>query len=349
MFIALSIAVIAGILVVTLALPFCKETLTVRLCGKVQGAILVGRGHVQFYADSADNAPSIHWIRVWGVTASLVFTALAIQSGNTVNESPSALAAAGLYGVLAMLASACMVWFCLSCLTFLPRSRNQAGLKHCGMQGMWFVDHHKPPVAFQQEVAARLADSTHASIIDVTGYEILGKGAGPAGGVLYDTLAMAPGIPIRLLLLHPEAASVDPESKQATVLQTVLHDMSLPSALLRKRINATLAAVDALNVSRAPAARVAVRFYDELPLVKAVLFDGAGMVSPWNPRETSGTFTMFVIGRPAAGHSFHEVYRRMFIRLWAYGTDRDVMPLTCFHTGSTVVRRKQEQTEELVF
>ncbi len=342
MFTGLAVFLIAVFLVVMLALPFCRGRLAVKLVAKLKSMLLEGPGQVLFYEQSVSQTPvrSIAWTRAWGLMAALLFTGCAVYQGNAVENHPAAVAACGLYGALAMGTSAFIVLLGLSFVSYFPRIRGSAGLRQCGLQGLWIVDPASPPVKLQQTVAAHLQKTTYVGIVDVTGFGILAKGAGTPGGFLYDAIAMATGVPVSLLLLDPEASTFDPDGPQTTVMQSVLTEMGIPALLYQKRLRATLEAVEQLNQVRPEEAKIVVRFYRERPSITALFFDKTALVSPWNPREKLSVFTQFDAETPLPDASFFEVHRRTFTRLWAHSqVARSDAPLTPAG-ASTVVRKK---------
>ncbi len=343
MFAGLAILLIAVFLVVMLALPFCRGQLAVKLVGKLHTAILAGPGQVLFYERAVSETPvkSIAWTRAWGLMAALVFTGCAMyKSEAVVQDNPTAVATCGLYGALAMSASAFLVLLSLSFVSYLPRMRGNVGLRQCGLQGLWLVDPAKPPVKLQQTVAAQLQKTTYLGIVDVTGHGMLAKGNGATGGFLYDAIAMASGVPVSLLLLDPDASTQDPDGPRTTVMQSVLGEMGIPLALFQKRLGATIDAVEQLNQLRPPEAKIEVRFYRERPSIAALFFDKTALVSPWNPREKLSVFTQFDAETPTPDASFFEVHRRTFIRMWAHALTPHLDPEIATERGSSVVRRK---------
>jgi len=346
MFTGLAIFLIAAFLVVMLAVPFCRCKLAIKLVGKLKSALLEGSGQVLFYEQDASRTPvrSIAWTRAWGLMAALLFTGCALYRGNAVDNHPVAVAACGLYGALAMGVSAFFVLLGLSFVSYFPRVRGAAGLRQCGLQGLWIVDPAAPPVKLRQTVAAHLQKTTYVGILDVTGFGILAKGAGTPGGFLYDAIAMASGVPVSILLLDPETTTLDPDGPQTTVMQSVLTEMGIPAPLYQKRLRATLEAVKQLNETRPEEGKIVVRFYRERPLITALFFDKTALVSPWNPREKLNVFTQFDAETPLPEASFFEVHRRTFTRLWAHSHISPSGGPALPAGNSTVVRKKGSTT-----
>jgi hypothetical protein len=264
--------------------------------------------------------------------------ALLIVAPSPGGEGPWILARTAILCGLGSAGAALFLVVVLGALAYVPDSRAHSMLRAHGFLGFWSVDPERPPRPLVDSLIARARTSKKIRVLDVTGYELIGKGPGASGGLLHDMLASVPGVPVELLLLQPENRVVDPDHKHATVYQMVLHDMDVTPAGYRRKLRATLDAVEALNEKRDPESKIALRFYAQKPSFRAVVFDDSALVSPWAPREKDPSFPFLELACAAPKPSLYEGFRRELVRLWrgaatARGQEAPKPP-------STVVRKR---------
>jgi hypothetical protein len=317
MFTSCVLLLVFAFLFVTIVLPFGCTAAASRLIAELRAAFFSSTPSAVF--DSAEDRESerLFWLRVWGGISAAAFFVLLIHSGVITRNHPHSVASLVSHAILSMAASGALVVAVLAFGSFLPGVRAQTFLSRFGFRALWVVDARVPARELREKLASRLRQSSRLSIIDVAGHELLGKGQGPAGGLLYDALDAVPSTPVQLLLLQPAAQAPDPEQRKATVFQSVLAKMGVSPQTYANRLRATLTAVAALNEKRAPEARIQVRFYCEKPSVRAIIFDDSLLVSPWVPRETSSASPFLEVARDAAEASFYSAFRFHFARLWA--------------------------------
>ena len=106
------------------------------------------------------------------------------------------------------------------------------------------------------------------------------------------------------------------ERKLATVYQGVLRDLELEPPAYIRRLKQTLAAIETLNRDRGKDAQIDVRFYDEKPTMRAVIFDEVMLVSPWGARVDVAEVPYLEVARKSDTPTFYETFRRSFARLW---------------------------------
>jgi hypothetical protein len=318
MYAFLAILVAVACLLITLALPFRYEGWVRKTLRCLRRVALRPPGEVQFYSQHGVEESELRWARIWGVAAAFFFVVFTMLDGTVIRNHPDSVAAAGFYGALAMGTSGLFVFSCLAYASFLLKTRACApALKRCGFHKLWFVDPKRPSKGLQEAIAARAAKSTHLGILDVTGHETLGKGSGPNGGLLYDTIAANTALPVTLLLLHPKVEERDPERRKATVLQSVLAELGIPAEIYRRRVRITLEVVKTLNAQRPPEGKIQVSFYLERPAFRAVIFDDAALVSPLSPAQHETLYTLHEARPLAAEPSFFKMFRYQFARLRA--------------------------------
>jgi hypothetical protein len=297
-----------------------------RVLRKLEGVLLWRGLNAVFDSDGLRRRELLLCVRAWVFGAAIVFALLGLQHGSVIQNQPRAISTVFAHGVAGMAASSALVMSILAFAWFLPGVKAYMTLSQCGLRGLWLTGPQGNPRRLVASIADRMREASHVSILDVTGYELLGKGPGEQGGLLFDALTARPDLPVSLLLLKPHAEAVDPERQQATVFQTVLGELRTPVLTYLKKLRLTLQAVQLLNAERPPEARITVRFYNERPTLRAVIFDAASMlVSPWQPREDTETLTILDIKQDSAAPSLFESFRRSFARLWSQSVDSVVL------------------------
>jgi len=199
--------------------------------------------------------------------------------------------------------------------TALDLARCRVAHRMCRIRRVWRVTPNVPCPPLRLELSRCMAEAASIGILDVTGFDLIGKGPGPNGSLLYDVLSNWNKVPVSLLLLDPFSSAVDPDRSIVSVPQEVLAEMDLSDRSYRRRLRATLDAIDDLNDHRSDDAKIQIRLYSEKPTMTAVLLEKAAFVSPWEPIERERTFALFEAAE--VGSSFFEIHRRLFIRLWS--------------------------------
>jgi len=74
-----------------------------------------------------------------------------------------------------------------------------------------------------------------------------------------------------------------------------------------------------MNQNRAADTQINVRFYNEKPTMRAVIFDESMVVFPWRPLVHTVDMPCLEVARQSAVPSFYETFRRDFARLWKSG------------------------------
>jgi len=263
------------------------------------------------------------WIRVWSAASIVFFLLLGFHHGAVLKNAPSSLLHVAIYGLAATCMSGVLLLIVMACAAYLPRGRGETALGRHGLSALWMVNFQERPSKLCDEIASRVLNSSRLLIVDVTGYEVIGKGPGSSGGLLYDTLAALTSVPVHLLLLEPETKAPDPEQRRATVYQTLLAELEVTPATYERRLRATLDAVATLNEARPPETKILVRYYAEKPSCCGLLMDECLFAMPCVPRETSEPLPFLEVTRRTAGASFYEGFRRQFARLWAGSTSPD--------------------------
>jgi len=322
MFIACSVVAIIGFLFATVVLPFRFAPLCSRLIEEQRARILTGTRRATFEGSEDRQRQRLILTRIWGVISAVVLLALVVNSGTALRDHPGAAALVVFHALLAGSTGGVLVLIFRAFRSYLPTERARAALSQFGFKALWAFDWATPLEALRECLAERIRDASLVAVVDVTGFDLLGKGSGPSGGILYDTLTTMTGVRGYILLLQPGATTPDPEQRQASVYQTVLAEMDISPQTYVRRIRATVDAIEALNESRPAEAQIEVRFYNEKPSVRAVIFDDSLLVSPWVPREASKPSPVLEVTREAAGISFYSTFRFHFNRLWVRSIDK---------------------------
>lgn len=283
-------------------------TLTRRVRGKVRWAI--------FEPALRGGDKSMAWFRAWAVLTAALVLFLILRSAAWHSGDPRVIPAACVDAALGIAWGTFLIFLAKACVSFFPRARGYHLLSRSGIQALWAVEPGQSPDLLCDGLAGRMASSQRLGILDVTGYEWIGKGPGAAGGILYDTLSMKTSVPVHLLLLEPESQALDPQERHATVSQTVLAEMDVSLATYQRQVRATLDAIATLNEQRPEDAKIKVAFYNEKPAFRLILFDDSVLVSPWVPKEQGEPVSSIDVSRRSPTPSLHEGFRYHFARLW---------------------------------
>ncbi|MBI4583046.1 MAG: hypothetical protein HY717_03335 [Planctomycetes bacterium] len=317
MYAALAFFVVLAYLLVTVVVPFRFVRWPEKLLGRLQGAVLDQVGQVSFHVTSAEDKQALLWIRLWGGASAALFTLFGIFDGALIRNHPQAIATVGAYAILAMVLSGILLLSGLAYTAYLPRARGFRALNRCGFQALSVVDCLNPSKPLRERLSSQVRGTARVGSIDVTGYELFGKGPGPAGGLLYDALDAVRHVPVYLLLLKPESLAPDPEGRKATVFQSLLAEMNITPSNYMRRVRVTLEAIEALNENRPDEAKIRVRYYNEIPALRAVIFEESAIVFPWQPREGNNMLPFLEVARKAEEPTLYETFRRHLVRLWA--------------------------------
>lgn len=260
------------------------------------------------------------WLRVWGVFALLAFVVLAVFRTESLGNDTGSLLWVSVATIVASLTSCAFVLVTIALCAFIPRALGYQSLARGGVRSLWHVNLIRSNRHFQEELIAHINRSSSLGIVDVTGYKIFGKGAGPEGGLLYDALVEASKIPVFIMLLKPGSHSRDPEG-HASVFQSVLASMNMSKDAYLLRLKSTIDAVNQINKDRSAEVQIQVRYYTEKPTLQALVFDNSAMAYPWQPHEDHEVSVPFLevgkVRREMAGFSLFESFRLHFLRLWS--------------------------------
>jgi len=339
MYTVLALAVVLVVVSGLGAMAFRFTGLSVKVVGRLRSKILGRSGEVLFRGAAAQDREVLFFFRLWAGVSVAVLLALSAGVPGVFRNVPEAIGRSVGVSTLSTFLGGLVVLGTIACLSCLPRARGYATMSRHGFRAFWVADPQDPSRLLLQELASRAQISSAIRILDVTGFDLIGKGPGLSGGLIYDTLASMTGVPVQLLLLEPEARVLDPEHKHATIFQSLLAEMEVTPATYQRRVRATLDAVEALNEMRAPQAKIDVRLYAEKPEFRAIVFDESAFVGPWMPLEGSSPVPFLQIARDSEGASLYEGFRRQVARLWRSATvDEKGAPAQ--KQPSTVVRRR---------
>lgn len=338
MFAMMSMAVIGLFLVFALALPFWRKAWVFFFLNRLRSAMTSAR-EVTLFRHESPQKDDLFWMRTWGIMAAASLVLLAWGFGYQNFESPGAVGLTVIYILGAALISCLILVTLFSFKDFMPKTRLFTLLKKSGIQGLWHMSVEKNAPKLQMMISNRSLDASFIGVIGVTGHTLLGTGKHMDKSLLHDAFTVSKGIPGQVLLLHPEANTVDPERRQLTVIEEVLTEMNITEAIFRRQLRAVCEAIDDLNAERPRSGQIEIRLYREKPAFVGVMFDNSTVVAPWqaNPKEL-----VFVSAATCgAGASFFNVYRSQFLRLWS--TAHKVTPQlnTILRQGSQAVRARK--------
>ena len=348
MFLILAVVLAIGFVSLIVLLPFRPSRMTDWVLGRAESLLVGNRAQVLFYRDDSGRPAVLFWFRLWAAAAAAALVGAAVLFGFLLNKPIFAdtlsafLRTAG--SVAAAAAAATFVtWGVFSFTAGLGMVRTRCALKANGYQGSWLIEKGVATKELRDALAAHLAETSSVKILDVTGFGVLGKGAGPGGALLYDLLDNATNLPVSLLLLHPESTDRDAEFRSLSVIQSTISDMQIPMETFKKRMSATLRAVAGLNEGRAIEDALDVRFYGERPQFKAILFDDAVFVCPWSPTEEEEVYHLFRSAGPNVPSLF-EIFRGHIARLWGLSV---AIPPSFATSASRAARRRTARTPKI--
>ena len=323
MFVALSFAVAIAFLVLTVLLPFRFAGKVVKHLARLQEIVLTRVNHAIFASDGGKNRRLLLEARILGGLSAFLFLVLVLRDRVILQNTAEAFGSVVSLAFLGLFVGGILLLAGTALVLGVPRSLGYAMLNRFGFRSIWIANLKQATPQARECFASRLRSTRHMGIIDLTGFELLGKGPGPGGGIIYDILDSLPKIPVEILLLKPDSRTLDPDELMATVFQSTLAEMAVSSGAYSKRIQATLNAVDALNENRADDAIIEVRFYSEKPMARTILLEESVLVSPWDPREKSEAPPMIEIAKDAEGPTLYEAFRRNFSRLWGAAASKE--------------------------
>ncbi len=331
---------IAAIFSVAIVLVSWRFTAPCRwLLGILRRKLLAPDRPVALESDPGRGSRFELWLRAWAVLAVAILATLTIASDFSAPNAARALGRAVLCAAGALTAALFLVFAANALLAYLPHARAMAAVERHGIRSLWIVPPDGCPPGLVEILGTQAKASKVVRILDLTGFEFIGRGPGLAGGLLHDVLATMTGTPVEVLLLDPDTRAPDPDHKQATVYQAVLGELELTPTSFRRKLRATVDAIDALNEKRAPEAKISVRFYREKPCFRGILFDDAAFVSACFPPESRRSYPLVELSRESDAPSLYESFRRAFVSLWrAY--ERCVRSADSIKPPSTVVRRR---------
>lgn len=344
MFTVFMIIAVVAFAVAAVVLPLRFKAATSSWIEKLRGLVLSRTDHAAFGSGEGKAHERLFKAQIGGGVALAVFAMLLLGADAPFRNHPAAVAVLLLNLLGALGVAIVLVTLFEMARAFLPGIRALGLLSRFGFRALWVLEPGKSAALLRSGLGSRIRASSRVAIVDVTGHELLGKGAGPSGGLLYDTLASMTSVPVQLLLLQPETASPDPEQRRATVFQSVLAEMDISPQNFVRRVRSTLDVVQTLNENRSDDARIEVRFYSERPSFRAIVFDESILVSPWVPRETNTPSPFLEIGREAAEPTLYGAFRFHCVRVWTSAAPKQEAAARANGFKSGVVRREAPVT-----
>lgn len=294
---------------------------------------------VSFENEATRESRFLLWLRAWAGLTVAILVVLSIGAGLPAPDPARAALGAAALAAGSLAAAFAAVLAANAILAYLPQSRALSAFEHHGFRSLWVVSEGRCPPELVDALSSKAKSSALVRVIDLTGHEFLGKGPGLGGGLLHDVFAQMAGVPVQVLLLDPDTRAPDPDHKQATVYQAVLGELELSPSSFRRKVRATLDAIESLNEKRAPEAKIAVRFSEERPSFRGIVFDDAAFVSAGFPSDKERSYPLVEIAKASGTPSLYEAFRRESARLWRIAEGR-VRTADSIKPPSTVVRRR---------
>ena len=333
MFAVISICLIVGYLLVTVAVPYRFES-------RAQKLLALGRERLverflEATIERLSDRSVLRWTRAWGTTSAVLFLLFGVLDGAFIRDDPISVARLLCFIALSAGLSAFLVLTCFLYTTLLTRLRSLATLYECGIRGAWVLGAKHASDGLLDSIDRVLADADHIGVVDITAYDLFAD-----GGLLGDALARRPQLPVSVLLLRPAAASRDPETVQATVFQTVLRDLDLTAQTYERRLLATVSAIRQLNASRPENGKIEIAYYDEKPTFQGIFASGTALVAPCAFRQGDRFYVQLSEAADGKTQTCFEIFRRQFCRMWAAADTQRSLPPS---HGSIAVRREISQ------
>ena len=319
MYAAVALALVTVFALVTIALPLRCRGLWGRLHEKFWSTALCSANEAVFHSNEETARQTSHYARLWFVISAFVFAFLGFHDGSLIRNDPEAITKVAAYGVLALGASSFIILSFIAYTRLLPGFRGYRTLSRCGFRGLWVLQQKRIPSRLAWDLQEHARRSAQIGIVDVSGYELFVKGTSVFELLLHDIIEATPDVPVRLLLLNPMSKEVDPDRQQASVFQTTLAEIGAQSTTYVKKVRQTLETVALMNRERPPEGRIDVRFYDEKPAMRAIVFDQSLIAFPWGPQALRADVPCLQVARSSDTASFYETFRRMFSRMWRRG------------------------------
>ncbi len=254
--------------------------------------------------------------RAWLLLSALGFTVLGIADGTLVRDHPEALRSIAGCGVVACGLSGLLISYVFACKRLVNRAGLETTFRRCGIRGLWILGSRRRQrrlVSYLHEQASRCS---RIRILDVIGHDIVVKPDNTIQRALRDVLQEHTDVPVELLLLDPMARQKDPDRRPATVFQTTRAELQTQSSVYVRQLRETLAALETLNEQRPPESPIIVRYYDQKPTLRAIIFDESILILPFGPGTRSKQLSCLAVQRDSDATSLHETFRHEFARLW---------------------------------
>lgn len=343
MFTTLAVLSLVAFLFITLAVPFYFKAMASELLEKIRSWALARSSRALFSASDALGWERLVNARIWCVAAVVMTGAFLLKAETAFTNTPMGTASVWLSLIGGWISAVVLAVGTHAAQHYLPLLRGAALLGRFGFRGLWVLDPGASAQELREGMLARLRASGRIAIVDVTGHELIGKGGGPNGGLLFDTISAMTSVPVQLLLLQPETFNPDPEQRRATIFQSVLAEMDISPQNYVRRIRATLDAISTLNEARPDDAKIEVRFYNEKPSFRAIVFDECLFASPWVARETTTATPFLEIDREAAEPTLYNAFRFHCARLWIASAPKHEAAIRAQGFKSVAFRRDGQQ------
>ncbi len=316
MYAVIAIALVAAFAFVTVVVPTRWSSLYGLLQVGLRRTVLCTANQALFQPDEETARRTLFCVKMWFFVAAAVFVGLGIYDGTVIRNEIDSVTTVAFYGLLAFLASSFIVLSFVAYSWLLPGFRAFATLSRCGFRGVWVLSKNQLPNRLSAQMIEKASATKRISVVDVSGYELLVKGPANSEGLLIPLLNKATDLPVSLLLLNPLSSEMDPDRRQMTVYQSVLAEMEMQAATYMKRLHKTVATIAAINAERSPEAQIEIRYYNEKPTMRAVMFDDTMFVLPWRALLQNGDVPCLEVTSDATVPSFYETFRRDCSRLW---------------------------------
>ena len=180
MFIASSIGILLAFLVLTVLLPFRFGRHAAKLVERTQNLVITKAASASFDDDGA-LLTLVRRARYLGSIAALLFVILCVKDGALFRNESSALLSVLLRAGVSLAAGGLLITTVIALASFIPKAQGYALLSRYGFRGLWVVEMKQPSRESRDGLARRIQGSSRVGIVDITGFELLGKGPGPSG------------------------------------------------------------------------------------------------------------------------------------------------------------------------
>lgn len=262
----------------------------------------------------------------------VVFGAFPDAKGTDFAHLRNALLSGGLLGavIIGVSAAAHSASLSLRCASSLGRF---------GLRGVWRNTTVQRAPSFRAELLKQIDETGTLDALSENGLDVLTALSHPAHVALAVPHAALAGATIRLVLLPPRSAIVDPERKRSSCAEEALVRRRVSPEQHWRDLQRTLEAV--AQWQTCSDVKIQVRFLEARPAMHAMVTGSRAWFRPW---LSDGTLWVDASATADNGGLF-DLARDGFLSAWATAAEELSYSLAAGPTSSTVIRKGLEPTQ----